>query len=202
LPPQANTAKVAASGPGNATRTTPKSAFVSTISDEVFRAGLFKLGARVAPIAFEVELGRALETRRKFVDRTHALDAKATHLQFFAQPRDQIPHAGFRNQPQRIDRPDRGFAIAILIANPHASIVPHRAPQDRQQFARRLALIPASLIDVNARARFVGSAALHVGQAAVQFFQCAIEAALHAEIGERARARDEERANLVLVEMR
>lgn len=63
-------------------------------------------------------------------------------------------------------------------------------------------MVPPALIEVNARTRLFGGAALYFGQTAAQLFERAIEAVPQAEIGEGAGPRHEQRANFVFVEVR
>ncbi len=83
-----------------------------------------------------------------------------------------------------------------------ATVVPHGEAQRREQLARRLGLIPSAPIEMNARARFVRGATMHVGEAAAKLFERSRQPVLQTEIGERARTRDEERAHLVFAEVR
>jgi hypothetical protein len=63
-------------------------------------------------------------------------------------------------------------------------------------------LLPSSLIEMDARPRFFRGAPLNVGKAAFQLLEGPIQSAIQPEIGQRARAGKEQRANLVVAKVR
>ncbi len=55
---------------------------------------------------------------------------------------------------------------------------------------------------MKSRARFLGGPLLNVGETAAEFFECPMQTALQTEVGQRTRARNEERSDFVFVEVR
>ena len=150
-------------------RSKPSFAARSVTTQSAMREACAKRVERLRPIALEVEAGGPLEVPCGLARVSDPLDAKASHL--LPRSRDEVPNPGLRNQPERVDDTHRRFSIAIFVLDLQLAVVPDGSAQRRQEFERRFGLVPTASIEVNARARLVGSALMNVGKPAAQLFE-------------------------------
>ena len=109
--------------------------------------------------------GRMQSSSRSLTD-THAAHPERAQRAGAAGQRDEVPDARLEHEAERVEEPLH-LAVALLVADLDALLLPHRTRQHRQVGDRLLACEPARRVEVEALAHPHGPAAQLRGQRGV-----------------------------------